>query len=100
MMINGLRWALELEATGRPNETSRVVFDNKLSGTDNQYSVGQTSGAGNGNTLYVMQAMGTTTTASKKPKTRFLMVIGPKPWPPICVLTTIRRRIPSAIFIL
>ena len=62
MMINGLRWAQE--ATGRPNETSRVVFDNKLSGTDNQYSVGQTSGAGNGNTLYVMQAMGTTTTST------------------------------------
>ena len=58
MMIDGLGWAQE--ATGRPNETSRVVFDNKLSGTDNQYSVGQTSWAGNGNTLYVMQAMGTT----------------------------------------
>lgn len=39
----GFGWAQE--ATGSPNETSGVVFDPNLSGTDNQFSVGQTSGA-------------------------------------------------------
>lgn len=76
MMIDGLGWAQE--ATGRPNETSRVAFDGKLSGTDNRFSVGQTSEAGSGNTLYVKQAMETTTTASKETEDAIFDGHGPK----------------------